>query len=330
VKLIKSKRLMSIATAGTILVGFGLSMSAQAEDDSTASTLQAPSMSEPMYNKDFQKLDKLLGNKQYEETYTLTDPQLRAADGSLSKFSAKAALTYSGPGVNDLSGAYIPRIDGVLSNNNVKAAGNVNLLYRTDSTTTWAMGSGVTFNDPFTGTNQSDIATNPFIQYNKAFHWKGLECITSPEILASTDPTYTNVGEVGGLNWYNSGVYNFDNTNWKVSLTTSMYYWAFGRGYQKSDGKNGAVQQYSASWSPGAKYKFNDKWVGYTNLGFQVYNPRITPDASVLDNGQTTWQTGFGWAYDRDIYISPYVQALPASLREDNLTANLSLTFSLL
>jgi len=317
---------------GLGILCLGLSLNSFAEGDGGSSASSVPTLTPaPEFNKDFQKLDQILGNKAYDETYTLTDPALRASDGSLSRYSVKSALTYSGPGINNLSGAVIPSTDGVLRNNNVKASGNVYANYRQDSTTTLSFGSGVTFNDPFTGTNQSDIASNPFVQWNKAYRWKGLEFITSPEILASTDPTYTNVGEVGGLNWYNSGVYNFDKTNWKISLSTSMYYWAFGRGYLASDNKAGSiVQQYSFSWTPGAKYKFNDRWVAYSNLGFQVYNPRNTPNASILWNAQTTWQTGFGWAYDRDIYVSPYVQAFPSNLIQDNVTANLSLTFSLL
>jgi len=310
-----------------LTVAFSLTSAAQSTSLNLPANLPNTNAEGTTENTTSVKKDSLLVNKKYEDDKTLTDPALRSLDGSLSRYSFKGAFKYNGPGLGDLSNPNIPRIDNVRSNNATKMVGSVTGNLRVDSVTSWSFGTGFSLNHPFNGADSSN-ASNPFIAWNQAYRMGGLELRTSPSVIASTDPIYTSVGEYGGLNWSNGAVYNFEKIRLAVSLDTSLYYWMFGRGYVAAD-KLG-VQQYSASWGPGVKYRFTDDTLAYTRLSFGVYNPRNLSDGTVLANQQTTWETGFGWAYDRDIYLNPYIIAFPANLRDSLVTGNFSIIFSLL
>lgn len=58
------------------------------------------------------KIEDALKNKTFQEDKRITDIELKAAAGSLSRYSMKFDLSYSGPPVNDLSDPEMPNPDG--------------------------------------------------------------------------------------------------------------------------------------------------------------------------------------------------------------------------
>ena len=314
----------------TVLLGLA---SAQAETTS-ASVEKASSE-----NTTSTSSDSLLKNKQYEDTKALTDPALRTSDGSLSRYSFKGSFSYYGPELSNLSSQNQPNPDGTNGTYSQRASGSVTMNYRNSATTSFAAGTGITDNYPFSGSPVFNT-NNPFLAYNMASRFGNLQMLNSPELIDTTNPVYTRTGEVAGVEWYNGLVYNFENSHWAVSADTTAYYWIFGRDYVKSDSSKGAVQQYVINFKPGVKYNITDRLVSYTNMGIEWFNIRDNSgDYSVLVHRAPSLNLGIGYAYSRDIYVSPYFITYPwtgstpttgPTLTQNETTFNFTTTFNLL
>jgi len=279
-------------------------------------------------------IDGILGNRKFEDTRTLTDPALRTSDGSLSRFSFKGSFGYSGPTFADLSAQNQPNPDGTAGNYAQRMTGNATANYRLDATHNLSAGTGITLNYPFAGTNQYST-NNPFVGYSFANRYDNLQMRNSAQLIQATIPNYTAIGERAGVSWFNGLVYQFTATKLALSLDSTAYYWMFSRGYQATDGfankRPQTVQQYTIGTQPGLKYLISDNMNIYTNASFQWFNPRgQSGDQAVLWNRSVSTALGFGWAYSRDIYISPYLISYPNNMQADQTTINLSTTFSLL
>ncbi len=294
----------------------------------------------------------ILENKEFEDTKTLTDPNLRANDGSLSRYSFKESLTYNGPSMGDLSAQNQPNPDKSVGNFAQKITGNTSVNYRLDSTHSLSGGIGLIYSYPFAGQDQADkllaksssgssqySMNNPFVSYNVASRWDTLQMRNSFMLIDSTQPVYTSLGEVGGLNYYNGLVYGLGTSRTSLTLDTNIYYWAFGRAYnpetraQGGDAGSGIVQQYTVSVTPGIKYNFTDSLNAYTSAGLGWINPRDnTGDMTVWLPRSLAMSGGIGWAYRRDIYITPYITTYPLSSHESwsETSLNVSTVFSLL
>lgn len=331
------KMLLAVAMVLSATVAFGYDLDSNNTSMPTSSSELQPAGSTKASSSN------LLSNKQYEDDHTLTDPALRAQDGSLSRYSFKGSLTYSGAAIGDMSNPNRPNIDGVVRNNATQISGSVTANYRFDAERSLSFGTGVAFNHPFDGMDRTD-ANNPFVSYNRAVRFGNLELRTSPGLTVSTVPTYTNLGEIGGVNWINGLVYNFMSTRLSVGLDSRFDYWVFSRDYAggsgvSSSGKpytygdavGGNSQQWDFSYSPKLLFRINDSSNVYTNLYWQAYNPRgNSPDLSILWNAAPTWSTGYGWAYSRDFYISPSITSFLSDIRSDTTTFNVTTYFSLL
>ena len=326
------------------LIALTSSANAADQQESTASS--------PLSGQTSSSQDSLLRNKQFEDTKVLTDPNLRASDGSLSRYSFKGALSYSGPTLGNTSAQNQPNPDKTVGNFAQKITGNVNMNYRLDSAQSFSAGTGLIYSYPFAGqsyaqtlleqshSGSSQFSTNnPFLSYNVASRWDKLQMRNSFMAIDSTQPVYTSLGETGGVNYFNGLVYGLGTSKLAISMETNFYYWIFNRGYnpalrnQGGDAGTGTIQQYTIGLTPGIKYNFTDSLNVYTSLGFGWLNPRDNSgDLSVLLPQSTKASLGLGWAYHRDIYIAPYITTYPFSPSEsvNETTINLSTTFSLL
>lgn len=262
----------------------------------------------------------------HEDAKILTDSKLRADDGSLSKWSFKGNFSYSGPTIGNLGAADLPNPSGKAGNYRQRISGSFSNRYRISPVEAVSFGTGLTFNHPFHGLSRTDV-NNPFFSYDRALRSGNLQMRTSPGITIVTAPDYAAIGEVAGLSWINSAVYNVGSSGLALSLDTTLYWWYFNREIQKGDRPS---DTWSFMWIPGFKYNFSDGLNVYTNFGLNIANPRSNPNKSVLLNDLVTWRAGASYAYGRDIYIAPYVQTYTDRISSDSTTINFSVTFNLL
>ena len=277
-----------------------------------------------------EKKDGLIENRKFEDPHTLTDPKLRADDGSLSHYSMKGNLTYLGPTLGDISAPDQPNPDGVVGNFAQAIKGSVMARYRIDSNSSISAGTGISLNHPFHGFDRTD-ANNPFIAYDFSLRAAGLQMRNSPGLTLATVPNYTAVGEVGGLTWDNSLVYAIGGSRFAAALDTNFSYWIFNRAYRSGSvksGGDGLATQYSISTYPGVKYNVTDSFSVNASTGFQFYNPRL--DSSAIWSRTALVRAGVGYAYRRDVYFAPYIQSYLTNLAADATSINASAIVNLL
>ncbi len=275
--------------------------------------------------------NSILKNKKFEDSNTLTDAQLKADAGSLSKWSARASLSYLGPTFGDLSAAEQPNPDGSIGNYSQAVKGSVSARYRISPDSTVSAGTGVSLIRPFHGWERTDV-NNPFVTYDFSNRFGRLQMRNSPGFTISTVPNYTAIGQVGGLSWDNSLVYAIGG-GFAISFESGFDYWVFHRGYKPGSTKKGGdgnASQYSISWYPGLKYNVSDTFSITSSAGFSLQNPRSAFDATTLQNRTVTLRLGLGYALTRDIFFAPYVQSYVTKLALDTTTINVSGIFSVL
>lgn len=275
--------------------------------------------------------DSVLHNKKFEDRHTLTDAKLRADAGSLSRISAKASLSYFGPTFGDLSAPEQPNPDGSVGSYSQAIKGSISARYRLSPDSTISAGTGISFIKPFHGWDRTDVS-NPFLSYDFSNRFGRLQMRNSPGLTISTVPNYTAIGQVGGLSWDNSLVYNIG-SGFAVSFDSSFNYWIFHREYRPGSirkGGDGTASQYSISWYPGLKFNFSDAFNVNTSAGFSLQNPRAESDPLALLNKTVSLRLGCGYAFSRDVYFAPYVQSYVTQLALDTTSINVSGVFSVL
>lgn len=312
------------------LFGFSAHAAGAAESEAPATTAKVEAA--PAADASTLRTGVLPGNKKFEETFTLTDPKLRAEGGSLSKFSAKASLAYAGPTIGDLSAAEQPNPDGSVGVYSQNVKGTISGRYRLSPTTAISGGLGIGFIKPFHGWDRTD-ANNPFVSYEFSNRFNELQMRNAAGLTIATIPNYTQIGQVGGLTWDTGLIYGLGRTGLALSLDLNLSYWQYSRPYNPGPtkkGGDGLAEQYSFMWIPGVKYNFSSNFNMYTNAGFKQYNPRQEFNNTALWNRSVSLRLGAGYGITRDIYISPYVQVNAQQLAFDKTTMNVSGVFSVL
>ena len=265
-------------------------------------------------------LREILGNKKFEDSYTLTDAKLRADDGSLSRYSLKFNLSYYGPTLSDPSAADQPNPDGSPGTYSTALGGSMTGRYRFTPDSTMTMGSGLKANHPFHGMDRFDL-NNPFVSYDVSSRIGGVQMRNSPGVSVVTNPDYTKLGEYGTVNWDNSVVYDLGRSHFAVGMDSTAGYYFYNRGYngRKKNG-DGNANRYSLTMAPVIKYNVSDRLNVYTSFGFNFWNPRKVQDQWALWNRTVTERIGLGYAFRRDIYFAPYVSFYPKRMSDEGTT----------
>ncbi len=299
------------------------SLVVRAESSSTSASVPVASTE----NSSSVGMPALLQNKKFQENDNITDAKMKADSGSLSKYSLSFTLSYAGPTIGDVSAADQPNPDGTNGTYETNLGGSFGGRYRLDSRSSFSIGSGVKAIHPFHGMERFDV-NNPFISYSISEKLGDVQMRNTLGFSFITLKTYTKTGEVGGLNYDNSVVYNIGSTRLAVGFDTSFSYYFFNRGYEKQDNKTTPL--YTISVYPNLKYNFTDKLSVNTSVSFSSYNPRNRFDQSILLNRTISERLGLGYAYTRDIYLSPYLNFYPSNFSDDGTTINFSTVFSVL
>ncbi len=302
------------------------------------------------YNKHYEKLDKILHNREFKDDNKLTDLRLRAQGGSLSHYSISSSMNLKGPTIGEPSSSSVPNPDKKIQNEAQTLSGNVSARYRLDSDHSLGFGTGLSFNHPLQGVDRTDIS-RPFVAYNIANRVRDVQMLLSPSLSVTTSPENQAVGQVAGATIMANFVKDLGASRFAFSMETRGTLVFYNRGYdggkasssspgtakhqgggtrRPANGGDGNSQQYSIEAGPGMKYHVTDRLDISTFLSIPFYNPMASEDISVLLPNSPTASLGLGWAYNRDIYISPGLQTYPTKLSPDLTTLSVSMIFSVL
>lgn len=272
------------------------------------------------------KLSDIVVNKKFEENREITDAKIKADAGSLSKYSLKLNLSYYGPTLGELDAKDQPNPDGSKGSYETSLGGSLGARYRLDPKTTISAGTGIKFIHPFHGVSRTDV-NNPYISYDMTNKVNGIQMRNSFGASYITVPVYVQAGEYAGVNYDASFTYDMGSSGYAIGLDTSLAYYLYNRGYEKAD-KN--AQRNNVAFYPTFKYNFSDRVSMNTSLNISFYNPRSRRDEFALLNKTVSQRLGVGYAYSRDVYISPYVNFFPDKLSWDRTTVNVSTSLSML
>ncbi|WP_413585301.1 hypothetical protein [Bdellovibrio sp. HCB274] len=268
-------------------------------------------------------------NKKFQEDKDITDARLKAESGSLSRYSLKASLSYSGPPVGDMSNPNQPNPDGSICACETSLGGSLGLRYRFDSKTAMSLGTGVNALTPFQGVKRYDVR-NPYLGVDRNSRVGDIQMRNGVKGVYVTNQTYRDIGEYASFGYDTSVIYNFGTSGFAAGVDASFDYYFFDRGADVKSKKEMTTGRYSLGFFPQVKYNFTDKFNMYSSLAVNFNNPRGTEDALVLWNRTLSSRLGLGYAIRRDIYFAPFLNFYPKTLTADSTTVNFATTFSIL
>jgi hypothetical protein len=267
-----------------------------------------------------------LGMKKFEENTEVTDPKLKADEGSLSRLSLRFNLSYSGPPVGDLSAREQPNPDGTVSVTATAITGSAGLRYRFDSQRSISLTTGLSNQYPFREGSRFD-ANNPYFSYSRAFRIGDLQLISTPGFSIITAQKLTAVNQVLAANYSLSSVYNLGESIFAAGLDGTFSYFFFDEPYQRKDGR---VRRSAFSASPTFKANVTKRLNLFTSVTFAFWNPRSGGSQVRFQQNTVSGKVGFGYAITRDIYISPYLGYFPGDPSWKSTSLNMSTVFSVL
>jgi hypothetical protein len=319
----------TLATLSTLLVfASPLALASQTStsvDDSSVIDSTGPMPDASASSTSESGVDKVLGDKKFDENSEITDAQLKANAGSLSRYSLRFNLSYYGPSPSNLGELNQPNPDGVVSQTQTAISGNIGFRYRLDNSTSISVYAGLSDDYAF-HPNQSLDVNSPTVSWDKTFKWEGIQFLSSPGVTLITQSNYTAAGEAAGLTYLLSAVYSIGKSGWAVGSDNTLGYYFFDRDYVNTDGK---VRRTNVGLTPYVKYNFTENFNASTATALTLYNLR--QDAYTSFGTRTIYQKlGVGYAFTRDIYVAPYLMFYPSDMTMATTTVNLSTSFSIL
>ena len=300
-----------------------------------------------------------LKNEKFPDSSGLTDPKLRAEQGSLRRYSGKFNFGYMGPIIGDLSNPYQPNPDGSVTHNPTNLRGNMALRYRLSPDSALNFGTGISRIRPFGDDSRTDVST-PFVSYDISFRARAWQFRSSAQASLITNPESRNVGEVAGLSFTQSAYRNIHHTRWLAGMDISASTFVYGRGYQAGPSAtpidpdpsisrakpiphrhhgtaastfaagDGNAPTLNLNFYPTVKYRFNDNVGTYTSLAIEYYQPRSALGKLAIRDKALNQRLGLEYSITHDIYFSPYVAFYPEEISLNTTTINFSTVFSVL
>ncbi|MGZ3722831.1 MAG: hypothetical protein ACXVA9_07885, partial [Bdellovibrionales bacterium] len=238
-------------------------------------------------------------------------------------------IIYRGPTLGDLSAPDQPNPDGSVGNYSQAIKGTLTTRYRLSPTRAISAGTGYVLTHPFHGMDRSYVR-DPVVTYDMASRWHGMQLRNSPGFTLTTTPENLNTGEFGLATFDNSLAYSFGN-RWTFTMDNNATVGAYKRSYipgQTKKGGDGSAQEFSLSAFPGWKYSFTDDVFAYSGLQLQWFNPRSTPNKFALLNTTPYVRIGAAYVIDREIYLTPYLDAYLPHISANTTTLNFQTIFS--
>lgn len=296
-------------------------LSVQAFAQTSTTTATAPAQSSTL------KVGEVLQNKKFEDDKSITDTKLKAEGGSLSRYSLKVSLNFSGPPIGDISNKNQPNPEGNIGNSATSLGGSISARYRLDNKSALSTGTGVSALAPFHGVERVDTR-NPFLRYDRTNRLGDVQLRNSFDVAYNSSPDYKKVGQTSSAGYDNSIVYNLGSSGFAVGLDSSVSLFIYDRGWEPKD--TAKASRYYLGFYPQVKYNFSDKTNIYNSFAIGFTNSRAETSESALQRKLLTGRLGMGIAITKDIYFAPFLNYYPENLRTENTTLSFSTIFSIL
>lgn len=270
----------------------------------------------------------------------ITNRRFRASNGSLSKFSINASLSYNGGSLERPFAADRPNIANAGDTTTISGIfGSINTTYRLTKLNRINFGAGIQMLAPFNDSidtdstrakkafdeNQGELdISNPFLSYTHMNKFFGIQTIISGGLTQYTANNLTKLG-------YNYGVNTSINTMYDVGSSGFSFGVLFVADHNFFDKNDAALQgdqnEIVFGFLPQAEYIINDTFNLRTIIRSNWYQ-NTTADPS-FEKRPVTQSVGLGISVNRDIFLYPNIQFPYDNLKMANtnvgFTANINM-----
>lgn len=257
-------------------------------------------------------LRNVIQNKKFSEDKRITDMELRAQAGSLSRYSMKFDMSYYGPPVGNLSDARVPNPDNRPFDDRTNLAGYVGLRYRLNPNAAVSASTGLKWFTPVQavsgekvekgpGAKEFDL-TNPQVSFDRTYPAGPFQLRSSVKSSLITAKYYLDRGQYASLGFSQGAKYSVN--RFTMGMVADVDFYGFNREYRRGDGR---VSNYYISFIPSLEYRLTDRLNLRTSVGYSLSNMRLKGSWWLWEPIQPTARAGLGWAITREIYFNPYL-----------------------
>ncbi len=260
------------------------------------------------------KIEEAVENKKFQEDRRITDLELKAQAGSLSRYSLKFDLSYAGPPIDNLSDPEMPNPDNRPRNNRTSLGGFMGLRYRLNPNEALNLSAGFKWLSPYQQiagdhvdkrVNEKDYEiANPQLSFDRTYALGRAQMRTSLSGTVTTADYYLNRAQGGSVGLSQGMKYVILNSRWTAGGVLSADYYFFSRDYEAKDGR---ISRYYLNAIPSLEYRILNNLNFRTSVAYGFSNMRLKGSWWSLDQPQPSARAGFGWAVTRDIYFNPFI-----------------------
>ncbi len=307
---------------------------------STSTEMVQPSSSEAASADSSSTVEQrnILGAKKFQEDRRITDIELKAQAGSLSRYSLKFDLSYAGPPIDNLSDPEMPNPDNRPRANRTSLAGYMGARYRVNSNEAWNLSTGLKWFTPYQtmagehvdkGRGEKDYEfANPQLAYDLTYPMGPTQGRSTFKGSYTTADYYTDRGQRANVGFTQATKYTILQSRWILGGAIDLDYYYFEREYNpRTDGR---VSNYGVNFIPSLEYKLRDSLNLRTSIAYTFTNFRQTGSWFKWDQFMVNQRLGVGWALSRDIYFNPYITFFPGDPAIRTTSLSFSTVFSIL
>jgi hypothetical protein len=267
----------------------------------------------------------------------ITNNNLRAFSGSLSRWSIASQFNYEGGTLASPFDQDRPNISDA-SGNTIKADldGAISVKYNLNAKNALMAGFGIRWIAPlspgalpnYSGTRFD--AMNPYLQYQYVYKWLGVQSVLQVQGTLWTQADQTAIGSFAQLNVDQENMYEIGHSGLSLGASTFVQYQWFNKSVDDT-GADLASQQsvYEFSFSPILEYQLTEK-INLRTLVFLLTYEHYKSDPEFNFVHDNVYQSvGVGFSVTRDIFLYPNIQFLPTQLQASLTNVGLSATINL-
>ena len=268
-----------------------------------------------------------------EADAVITNKRLRAASGSLSKWSGNFSINYQGGSVEKPGAAQRPNItSGADALTLQYLTANVGLRYRFSKLNSLTLGTGVFMNTPFNTniktndpelkkefdkTKQELTVSDPNLIYTNLARIYGFQVVTqlTPTLITNSQQRHQGYR----ASWDVASTWMKDVGDSGLSLGATFEWTGYSFDKPNQNLAKNVWQLY-----PVAEYVINDTFNLRTLWGWQVYQQTRDMKWTNYEKRVVYQSFGVGISLSRDVFIYPNIQFIPSDIRSDRTNLGIS------
>lgn len=265
----------------------------------------------------------------------ITNKKMRAESGSKSRYSISTALGYGGGSLDRPFADRRPNITAATGSTDYPAlSGSFHGKYSLNMRDSFSAGIGARWIAPLEGSRKPRgfegdkiDADNPNVGFQHLYRWSGIQSSLNLNETFFTASNLVRQGYVTSWGFGQNNIYDIGTTGLSVGANTyvGLAY------YDKNDEINKARQSdYSWGFLPALEYHLTDNLSLHADTNLFIYEHlRNQPRAFTFKRQDVSQNLSLGYAFTRDIYVSPGVSFVAQRLQWERTTWSLSANVNL-